>query len=389
MSTLLELLGLIKSDDEILEENLGNLNFIDKKFRGLLQQIGRGEYKRQYKGSGTTVFSKSKGFSMNLGQDVIVKEDTVKTAADISKLLKEEKLQLLTLEADGIQLVLIRKYQFSGTDYRYEFFIDSNVLLQHVSEEREVELHSILQKSKFIENHSWKLEPEKVQSPISESGVYGQITTLIKALKETDLNVKEIKATSVFPDERRLITHREREDRKRVSGTSIYSDEDSYGKMPLKLKPGQSKAMADNDYNKLAKAMLNVRLEKFKKTKTTDLNSAADLVEQVKEKGFEPFIKIKGITYKLDNMEYMNYSNFTDNSRSRPNVSYRVDEETPEYQKAYEKSKRMKDLFDVDTEEGLEEYREARERYMPPRYIKLELMLGKGGIVVKGLYNGY
>lgn len=387
LNILQELLELVSPDKEILFEFLGNLDFIDKKFKPLLKHYGKQEYRHNKKNT----FRKSTSFSQALGQDSIVKDQIVKTSADIDKMLKgDNDLQILVLETQGVQFAFIRKYTWSAAntwsqtptpgEYRYEFFVDTDYLLEHTSEESEVAFHSITQKMKFIETHSFDIDPSKIQIPLTDTQLYGQITGLMKALKETDLHKKEIKAYSVFTDTRRLVTAQERK-------TARTIDTDA-NKILLQKQPGKKGNLDDNAYSKFVKDRLSERLAAFKLDRTGNLDNVEDLIELVKKKGFEKFIKIKGLTYKLDTMNYLSADNFMNpekNTRYVPNVEYKVDDESPEWEAWKTKGRRMKDLFDVDTPEGEQEYHAAYRAYLPPRSIKLALALGPGGIVVKGI----
>ena len=391
---LYELLG--RAAPEILEEDYGSLNFLDKQFRFILKQQIKSQFvggNEQYK------YSKKEGMSNMIGNNAIIEKKVVKTAADIQRVLEEDELrnlQFVVLETNGKQFAVVRKFRTRNPtlkrdadgkfvpntidiqgEYRYEIVVDKKLIIgdSEVPEMLDL-LKDKLSCIDITENsvaYSWGALPAEL---LRNSKLHSNLAVLMKIIKlSPTLASKEIDLTAVYPDERRLVTQKERRDAKKY-------DKKEAG-MLYRRKPGSNFSkddINDNIYNKTAKEELLKRLEKFKADKSPSLESTQDLIAHVKESGFPQFMKIKGQTYKLSRMNNMDYDNFVDKARSRPHVEYQLDDETPEFAAYERKRNAMKDLYDMSDEADKQSYFAQVRKFKPPASIKLELTMGKGGI---------
>ena len=426
MKVLQELLDLIIPPEEefdFLAEELGNLNVVDKKFRPLLKQSASRQYNTR---SDRSELLKTSEFSPDLGRDVKVEDGgTVKTAADLHKAITDpdreaDKLRLIILSAGEDQFGLIKRYPWTNAEYerdadnkvtttiskpaeyRYEFFIDISYLSHHVKEGSEITFSDALKKAKFIDSakpseteNDWRGPHEVLSSqPITDNGLYGQLGIIMKVLKETTLP-KEVKLTLIFPDLRRLVTHKERYDTRKLptddnkSFSRVARDPGDNAKIKPDLFKKDERGRYVNEKNnksyfKYAKDGLQARLSQFKLTKADNVQAAEELIDLVKKKGFPKFMKVKGISYKLDSMNYISYENLTQSSSWTPNVTYRRDDDTPEFEVIRKKIKMLKQMFGDGWQDD-PDYERAKAKFWPPSEIKIKLVLGPGGIIADSI----
>jgi hypothetical protein len=222
----------------------------------------------------------------------------------------------------------------------------------------------------------------------------------MKVLKETDLG-KDIKAHAVYQDTRRLVTHAERNNARRIDrygkrnafGDWEEGNMDPKNRIQLQRKPGESAKLSDqevkdmkdakgnnNDYYEQVRSQLKHRLDLFKLSKTPNIQEQEELIDIIKEKGFPKFIKVKGLTYKMYETSNMQMDYFTKKDpRHPPYVKYRLEEGNPEYEKAVKKLKLLRDM--VEDPDNDPEYKRLFDKMKPLRNIIVTLKMGKGGIV--------
>jgi hypothetical protein len=297
--------------------------------------------------------------------------------------LKDDILKMVVIESNGTQVCLIRKYQadFSTPPkMSFELFVDTQTLIDNVKEDNQQKFSDLLHKAEFIETQEFKhYSTAKAYDNIktvSQNKIYSQTSILLKLLKETTL-YGQLKAYAISNDDRRLVKRKERYEAKKIGDEFVFDFEGKPSKMPLQLRPGHSKPVADNLYHDAVQKALMSRLNEYKKNKADDV-TLEEMLDLIKSKGFVKHLKVKGVPYTLYDMDYMAMSNFTDNTRSRPSISYKVNDQSPEYEKFKKKAQLLKNLYD-DNEE--EEFRKAYAKFMPPYKIRLELAFGPGGIV--------
>jgi hypothetical protein len=379
LQLLQELLDL-SNNDQILNENWGNLNFVDKKFKNLFKFGDSLNYKSSSK---TNELNKTAGVPLSFGSDAIVNEKDFKTNSELQVILEDDIVKMVLIESNGTQVCLIRKYQadFSTPPkMSFELFVDTQTLIDNVKEDNQQKFSDLLHKAEFIETQEFKhYSTAKVYDNIktvSQSKINSQTNILLKLLKETTL-YGQLKAYAISNDDRRLVKRKERYAAKKIGDEFVFDFEGKPSKMPLQLRPGHSKPVADNLYHDAVQKALMSRLNEYKKNKADDV-TLEEMLDLIKAKGFLKYLKVKGVPYTLYDMDYMSMSNFTDNTRSRPSISYKVNDQSPEYEKFKKKAQLLKNLYD-DNEE--EEFRKAYAKFMPPYKIRLELAFGPGGIV--------
>lgn len=370
MKLLQELLEM-----QLLVEDFGNLNFINKKFQPALKFSAKLNYE-----DGGNILKKFKEIPMALGREAIVENIPFKSATDVEKYLKQENMFAFVIEANGNQVCLIRSYNVDNSTpprLGFEIFLDTDLIEQNISDKiNSSQIEEYLNKIKYIKlSQIGHYSIGYNNMIISSSAVYSQIGTLIKILKLTNLN-KDFKVYAIFPDKNKITTRKKRMERKRASDERALWGLPGSTSFPLQLRPGESKLLDDNLYYPKAKEALMIRLQDYKKEHAVDLSDINEMIDLIKKKGFLHNIKIKGIPYKLYSQNYMNVDNFTDKSKNKPNLIYQVDRHDEEFEKVKKKASYLKDLYD-----DPDEHRAAYKKFMPPEYIKIELKFGPGGIV--------
>jgi len=368
-----------QEEEELLIEDWGNLNFINKKFKKLLQYGTKQEYSRYNQ---KNILKKTKGVPLTLGSDAIVNQIKFKNNSELDKIVKDDNVKIVVVSVDKNQIAFIRKYQSDYSTppkFEYELFVDTQLLIDNIAPDNEEAFQEIYGKTKFIGTGEFSKFADADANnfkELSTSAVSGQTGLLLKLIKTTTL-AGQLTAHAISEDERRLVKRKERNASRRMDDDFVFSYDDKAVKMPLQLRPGETKPVADNLYHDAVQRALMSRLTQFKKERAEDV-TLEQMIDLIKRKGFLQDIKVKGIPYKLYDMDYMSMSNFTNKQAgsSKPSISYRVDDNSPEFKKVKEKAQYLKDLYDDE-----EELKQAYAKFMPPHKIRIELGFGPGGIV--------
>lgn len=363
---------------ETLEEHLGNLTIVDKKFLKLLKTTV--EYK--YIGTNAPLQAKYKRqMPVYLGQKSKVDSYETKSGAEAYRqLVEDDTAKAIVINHDTEQVFAAFKIPADNSreNFAYLWTADIVHLLGH-SEHNEQ-----------FEQAKERLKKAKIKA-YDDSGdgivrgtakeLYSALTTIYKLSKE--LGKKTVELHVIHVDEERVAAKNLRQKRKSVP---------SWGEqIPAEIPIGLKK---DKEFwEKYAKDALQGRLADFKTNNAKEANDPEAMFNLIQEHGFLDKIKVNGFIYKVDSSS-LSFDRLVKAQRGEPEdkqrykddnyieynyIEYNLDWRVPENDKKQEKIRKQIEIMAKDDKERAAE---LVRQYIPPYNIRVILKLEKASIVV-------
>lgn len=402
---LISELFTLSTNEELLWEFLGNLNFIDKELFKSVQNAIKSQIKNP--------------LSKNIGQNSSISEiNDVKVVSKIQEIFTNDSTVMgYVISFDGVQTFLVLKINVSTdswkTDYKYfwtlnwhNFFKNETLTSDHVAVVK-------------------KLVDGNLPNLAARQGIEGNLNKAIAALLSAKKSI-DPKFTIAIK-----VIHTDT-DRKKTRDDRLVNSPNNYSKIPKvsKLytkaelqkeipeiyldtyvkwkKDNKIEDMPDNDMmyrafrkryedhrekkdDKLKAELSNrltSRLEKLKANKAVKAETPEEFFKLILEQGYLEKIRINDISYKLSTKVYFDFEELVKPSgsvwaRDKNYITYKKDEhdnKTDEYDKFMDALwLKLREEFPGDENEQKRD--EIYNSYSMPGEIKISLKLDKSGIV--------
>lgn len=335
-----------------LFENLGNLNFLDKKWNKELTDVF--EYTTGFQG---IQIRHSSELLKHIGQNSEIKSTKISSGKSLVTLLEEDTFGAGVIIINGIQLVLIKKHYLNGKNM-FSIIVDEKELNAIVPDWSNI----LIDKGVSVSG-SYSILDLKSRPVIKNANA--AITPLITLLKTYS---KDIILQYAEVDTKRIEKSEQRELSKTV---------DPESKIVLQRNPGSNVLQKDFNYLDKVKTQLQSRLDDYRKSKAPKTKNIDEFIEALKEQGFLQIIYYKGIPYKLDRFKNFELSNFLQKELKEPHIQYYLDDRSSEWKALNKKIMISREMFD-----DYKEFEEMKNKMLPPRYLNIFMKLEKSSIIV-------
>jgi hypothetical protein len=360
-------------ETETLEEHLGNLAVVDKKFLKLLKTAV--EYK--YNGNNAQMQSKYvQRMPVYLGSKSKVDSYETKSGAEAYRqLVEDDTAKAIVINHDTEQVFVAFKIPADNSreNFAYLWTADIVHLLGH-SEHNEQ-----------FEEAKAKLEKAKIKAYDSPTDgivrgnakeLYAALTTIFKLSKE--LGHKTVDLHVIHVDEERAATKIQRAARKKTPNWF----EQIPAEIPVRLKKDKE------FWSKYAKDALQSRLIDFKTNNAKEANTPEEMFKLIQSHGFLDRIKVNGFVYKVDSSN-LQFDRLIKAARGTAEEKSRYkDDNYIEYGMDYLNSEndikqaKIKKQLEIMTKGDKDRMKQLASQYLPPYKIKVYLKLDKASIVV-------
>ena len=318
---------------DILEENLGNLQFIDHDLLPVLKASSTYFYNRfagsRSQGGYQQTSSIGKKLPPALGKNSKIEDIPVKTGAALFKLISETaEVKVIVILAKGQQAFIVSKTAENSANHGAQSNYFWSAIFHHIFGDA-----ATMSNNKDLAKLLEDANVQDVKSIIEQSPPKAKkaVSAVVKVLQQLFGN-DAVTAKVIYADETLTDIRRKRKEDTSIPDNKKHLAFTVNAKNPKNV---NDKRTWDADkWQKMVKTSLNIRLKTFKEHKLPDSESIEDLLGLLKKTGFLKTIKIQGLPYVL--YETGLSLNALLDPTDTPYIAYKMDETTDEYHKMYE-----------------------------------------------------
>jgi hypothetical protein len=356
-------------DLDLLLEDLGTLEAVDKEFLNLLKTSVK--YKYIKKSGGQYRQNIENKLPQYLGQNSKTELIPAKSGAEIYRAIHDnENIKAIVIEFDGKQCFAALKTPTQSLNKVNYFWVASWKKIFGTTDipEEQHEIAVALNSANVYDMKA-KQGDEKV--------LYKALTTLLKAIKQ--INAKTvIKVLTISTDAERNTLQKSRDKAREIPKQFRHLVQ------PLeKFASEEDKITWENHI----KSRLKDRLDVFKAQHAENFETPEEMLRVITEKGFLENIRINGLTYERADSSTLSFNTIMkwkpgmgNDTWNKSYISYNIKTFTPEYEEYSSELRKVREaLKNIITNE--EEYDRQMEKYRMPSTINIFFKF-QGGMIV-------
>ena len=358
-------------ESEILNEDLGNLKVIDKKFQKFLK------YNTIVQRQTRTQNEKRKMMLLQtLGSESPVEKRPVKSAAEAFRAFKDdENVKIIAINLGGKQVAFIARIpepDFRKGKWIYLLAADGEVFVPETEDDRH---NQVARFDAELDQAGFQIYLNRSSRECNESAANKAVGALFKLFKE--LGRKDIELVVVKTDTRKREKANERYKSRDTRRLGLFDKGEDLKPPATPPSDGKTKTSETiKNYENQMKSEFQARLNNFKANKAPSVKTPEELIKLIEDSGYVEKIKVKSLKYSLEKLEIdlKKLKQTEGDTWHRAYAEYSLVDSGPEYE-LYRK--KLKAALEVATDDADREH--MTEHYKAPRtlYVFLKLVNNK------------